>query len=232
MADDDAALEPEQRRAAVLGVVDPRLKRRNADFERRNPTEAWSVRLISSRSEFSIISRESLRDLQDHVAGEAVGHDDVHVPVEDVAALDVADEVQAGLLQDLEGLLRAVRALGVLLADRHEPDPGLFDPEERARRRSCPMTANSRKCWFLRPGSRRRPGAGSGRKRSGRSPRAPGRSTPSIVPITILAETMAAPVCPAETSPSARPRARSWPRRGSRSCASAGSAPWPRRPSR
>ena len=32
-----------------------------------------------------------------------------------------------------------------------------------------------------------------------------GRSTPSIVPTTILAATIAAPVCPAETRPAARP---------------------------
>ena len=41
--------------------------------------------------------------------------------------------------------------------------------------------------------------------RLGRTVASAGRSTPSIIPTTIFAQTMAAPVCPAETSPWARP---------------------------
>ena len=50
--------------------------------------------------------------------------DDVHGSAEHVPALHVADEVQTGPLQDPKHLAGELGALALLLADRHEADPG------------------------------------------------------------------------------------------------------------
>ena len=68
--------------------------------------------------------------LQHDVAGEAVGHADVDVGAHHVAALDVADEVEAGRGgQQLVRLLAEGVALARLLTDRQQADPRLGDAE-------------------------------------------------------------------------------------------------------
>src|SRR3712207_7479060 len=62
----------------------------------------------------TLFRSRALGDLEQDVAREAVGHDHVGRVIEDVLALDVADEVDARLAQELVGLADervALRAL-------------------------------------------------------------------------------------------------------------------------
>src|SRR5450759_3380034 len=110
VADDDAPLETQERRAPVLGVVEAHLEppegapgEEEADGGLQGALDLLAQELLDHLG-------QGLGDFQDDAAGEAV------------PPLDVADEVQARLLQGLEGFLRAVVPLGVLLADGHETD--------------------------------------------------------------------------------------------------------------
>ena len=78
-----------------------------------------------------------LDGLEADVAGEAVGDDDVHEPVHDVAALDVAVEVRDALVggDELVRLDHLGRALGGLLADAEQADRRLGDAHDLARER-------------------------------------------------------------------------------------------------
>ena len=55
------------------------------------------------------------------------------LPAEEVVALDVADEVEARVLEDLVHLLGQLVPLRLFLAHAHEPDARVLDVEERAR---------------------------------------------------------------------------------------------------
>src|SRR5215471_6803179 len=105
VADDHAALDAEQRRPAVFGVVEARLEAAEGRARQQETHRGLQRALDLLAQEVLDHLGERLGHLQDDVAGEAVGDDDVDGSVEDVAPLDVADEVQAGLLEDLEGLL-------------------------------------------------------------------------------------------------------------------------------
>ena len=131
VADDDAALHAEHRRSPVLGVVEPRLEPPEGGPRQQEPDGRFERALDLVAQQLLDHLRQGLGDFQDDVAGEPVGHDDVHLAVENVPSFDVADEVQAGLLEDPERLLRAFASLGVLLADGHQADGrrGLFEHE-------------------------------------------------------------------------------------------------------
>jgi len=51
------------------------------------------------------------------VADETVAHDHVHVILEQIVTLDVADKIQIQLLAELEGFQREFVALGIFRAD-------------------------------------------------------------------------------------------------------------------
>ena len=73
-------------------------------------TPAAIERVADQRPE---IAGQRLAALEQHVADEAVADDDVDIVGEDVAAFDVADEVEPGLLEHLERLARQLRALAL-----------------------------------------------------------------------------------------------------------------------
>ena len=114
MADDAHALDAEQRRAAVLGVVE----------------------LLECRHDLALLHasldqqphherRDRLVELEHDVADEAVTDDDVEVAGVaaaggQVPALDVADEVEAGRLQHRVGFLGDRVALLGFLADAQQ----------------------------------------------------------------------------------------------------------------
>ena len=71
--------------------------------------------------------------LEGDVADEAVADDDVGVAVEEVAAFDVADEVDVGeLAEEGQGVAGEGVALGVFFADGEQADAGAVDAEDVA----------------------------------------------------------------------------------------------------
>ena len=84
--------DAEQRRAAVLGVVDaaPEMPQRAARQQRADPHGDGARQLFAQQTLDHV--DEPLADLQRDVAGEAVADDDVGLAAVDVARLDVADE--------------------------------------------------------------------------------------------------------------------------------------------
>src|SRR5437016_2234426 len=72
----------------------------------------------------------SLEQLQDDVAGEAVGHDDVGGASEQLPPFRVTAEVEVARRQQLVGLERELVPLFGLLADREQPDLRVADVED------------------------------------------------------------------------------------------------------
>ena len=70
---------------------------------------------------------------QNDVADKAVAHDHVHVVLEQIVALDVADEIQVQLFAELEGFERQFVALGILGADAQNADARIFAAQHFAR---------------------------------------------------------------------------------------------------
>jgi len=91
VADDRHSAHAEQRRAAVLRVVEDA---KDVLEVGASLTGLGQVRLEKADDE----ARDRLVELQQHVAHETVAHGDVAGALDDVAALDIAHETDAGLL--------------------------------------------------------------------------------------------------------------------------------------
>ena len=123
MADDDDAVDAEQRRAAVLRVVHaPAEPPERALREQVADTCRERARRAPRRSSVSTMSTRLSLDLQHDVAGEAVADDHVGHARVDVARLDVADEVHRRGLQQPVRLASQLVALRLFLADRQQAD--------------------------------------------------------------------------------------------------------------
>ena len=99
MADDADALQPEQRRAAVFGVVEPLLEVGESLARSRNPT--WRV-MVACNDSFSMDAygrNHPFGDLQRDVAHKTIANDDIGLAVVQVAAFHVADKVQRQRLE-------------------------------------------------------------------------------------------------------------------------------------
>ena len=81
----------------------------------------------------NIADGEALARFQNDVADEAVANHHVHVVLEQIVSLDVADEIQIQFLAELEGFERQFVALGILRADAQNADARIFAPQNFAR---------------------------------------------------------------------------------------------------
>ena len=146
MADDGDAGDAEQRRAAVLRVVDaaaeaperpPRQQR--ADPHRERARQLLAQQVLDDLD-------EPFADLQRDVAGEAVADDHVGVAAVDVAPFDVADEVDSGDAFSSRCASRVSSLpLRLFLADRQQPDARRSMPNA-TRAYTLPITANCSRC--------------------------------------------------------------------------------------
>ena len=132
VTDDAQARDAEQRRAAVLRIVDAL-----AEAPERPPRQ--QVAHLARERALQLLAEQlldhldqALAQLQRDVAGEAVAHDDVGLAREHVAGFDVADERERRRFEQLVRLARQLVALAFFLADREQPDA------RRARRRAEP----------------------------------------------------------------------------------------------
>ncbi len=94
VADDADAFDTEQRRSAVLGIVDPL-----AEILECAPRQ--NVAHLAGQIGFQRFSQhrldrvhETFADLEGHIADESVADDDVGGAAVEIAPLDVADEIQ------------------------------------------------------------------------------------------------------------------------------------------
>ena len=99
MADDADAADAEQRRAAVLGIIDAFLEIEEGAFRQDVADLAGNGGLERLAEEVADHLDETLADLEGDVADEAVADDHVDVAAVDVAAFDVADVVQVRFLR-------------------------------------------------------------------------------------------------------------------------------------
>src|SRR5262245_32712865 len=134
VADEADAVDAEQRRRAVLLPVDARAQPVERALHEQRAEHGERVLLDLVAHGAAEEARRALGGLQEHVAGEAVGHDDVAGPLAHVAALDRADEVAMPRgLDERQGLLHELVALALLLADRQEPHARVLAVEQVAR---------------------------------------------------------------------------------------------------
>ena len=126
MADEHQAVHPQQRPGAVLPVVHllPHLVEGRPEGQARRgvPGPALDGRPKLVHDEV----RHPLHRLDDDVAGEAVGDDDVGDVRGDMLPLYVADEVEVALGQQGVGLLGQRTPLRLLFADVQQRHPGPF----------------------------------------------------------------------------------------------------------
>ena len=159
--------------------------------------------------------RRPLERLQGDVAGEPVGDDHVGVAREQVAALDVAAEVELPAPSPASAACASTtsrRSLLRLLADREQDHPRALDPEHGAAERGAEIGELDQVAGRAPRRSRRRraaaPGARRGRGR-GAARRAPGGGRRWIRFSANRAAVIVAPVGPALASASAPPSATS-----------------------
>src|SRR5262245_16535724 len=135
VADEADAVDAEQRRGAVLLPVDARAQppERALHEQRAEHRERVLLHLVAHGAAEE--RGRALGGLEQHVAGEAVRHHDVARALEQVAALDRADEVQVPRrLDERQRLLHELVPLALLLADREQPDARVLVPEQVARK--------------------------------------------------------------------------------------------------
>ena len=93
VTDDRDSLDPEQRRAAEFGIVQPPLERAKCIL-RKNVANLRRQRFLKFLAEHRDERfDQSFAEFQRDVSGESVTDDDVDIALENVAAFDVADEV-------------------------------------------------------------------------------------------------------------------------------------------
>ena len=131
VADERQATYAEQQAGALLGVVhalpEPRERpprEQRADLRHERGAELLAQHLCRRLD-------QALADLERDVAREAVAHDHVGAAREELARLEVADEVQGGLLEQRVRLADQVVALARFLANRQQPDTRPVDDAAR-----------------------------------------------------------------------------------------------------
>ena len=152
--------------------------------------------------------RHALADFQGHIADEAVADDHVHAAGENLAPLDVADEIERQVLQPVvrfRGQLVALRSL--LRRSRAKPPWAAARRKSRGNRsRPSPRTATSAPTFesTFAPTSS---STVTPPRLVGKGAASAGRCTEGSVPSTKRATVITAPVLPALTSASAWPGA-------------------------
>ena len=127
VADDDGAVDAEEQRAAVLGVVHLLVQ---AGEGLRAPRRPVLLQLPVHHAEHE--AGEALHELEHDVPGEPVGHHHVARSLEEVPTLDVAHEVESGFPEPTVGLSQEVGPLGLLFADVEQPDARCVAAEQVA----------------------------------------------------------------------------------------------------
>ena len=122
MADDGDPVHSEERRAPVFGVVE--YAQHFLEFHPRALPFGFAGEQLDREG------RHGLVELEEDVADEAVADEYVAYAPDDLAALDVAHEVEVALLEEGERLERELVSLGRLLSDIEKPDPGRLDSHE------------------------------------------------------------------------------------------------------
>src|SRR5690606_24461210 len=115
VTDDGDAVDPEQRRPAVLRVIQ----------YPRDPLQVHLGPLLLQLPGDELVdeTRDGLVELQQHIAGEAIRDQNVADAGDDVATLDVAHEIEPAPLQEAVGLHGELIPLLRLLSDVQEADP-------------------------------------------------------------------------------------------------------------
>src|SRR5438093_7250346 len=132
--DEAHAVHAQERRGAVFLPVDARAQPVERPAHEQRPEHRQRVALHLVAHGATEEARRALGGLQEHVAGEAVGDDDVARALEQVATLDRTDEVEvARRLDQRQRLLDQLVALALLLADREQSHPRVLVPEQVAR---------------------------------------------------------------------------------------------------
>src|SRR5215471_13718029 len=129
VADDASAAHAEQRSAAILGVIQALLERRESTLGKRIADLTGDGGLQRIAEEFLEHVHQALADLECDVADEAVANDDVDLARVHVAAFDVADEIEPQALEQRPGRARHVVALVIFLADRENADAWIGTPQ-------------------------------------------------------------------------------------------------------
>ena len=130
MRDDAHAIDAEQDRPAVGLRIERLVQRQEGRHQRVGMGLVGRVAAQRVEQCGDDAAERSLEGLQDHVAGESIGDHHVDVIGHQIAAFDVADEVDARRsLEEREDLFAQQVSLARLLADREESDLGIVDAE-------------------------------------------------------------------------------------------------------
>src|SRR3989441_5845435 len=97
--DDACPVHAQKRRPADLGVVHPPLQPPKRRLEQKSGEHAQGIASYFVPDHVAHAGDHALRELEQHVPDEPVAHDDVRGAEDDVAPLDVPDEMDRALLQ-------------------------------------------------------------------------------------------------------------------------------------
>ena len=133
VTNDAHAFDPQERRAAVFGIVEAFAELVKAIAGQygtdlpRNGTRQRILQLMPNHF------HQALTHLERHVADEAIADDDVGVAIVKVAAFDVADKVDGQTLHQRPRFVDEVVAFVVLFADGEQSHAGMLDMENYPR---------------------------------------------------------------------------------------------------
>ena len=117
MADDANAAHAQERRAAVLRVIDRLLqafqsttRKKESDLRRQRALDGFFQQAKN-------LDGKTFADFQRDIADETIAHDHVHVSGEKISAFDIADKVHGAFFQTRINFAREFIALYFFLAD-------------------------------------------------------------------------------------------------------------------
>src|SRR5208283_1779619 len=122
MADDAYTLNTQQRRAAVLGIVEALLEIGEGLAREQKSDLAADGRLQRLLEQEAHRLDHAFGDFQRDVADEAVAHQHIGLAVVQIAPFDVAHEVHGQLFDQLVRFAREFVALALFFADGEQPD--------------------------------------------------------------------------------------------------------------
>ena len=125
MPDDADPVDAQQRSPAVGLLAGLPFQRAESAAQQQRPQQADGVARQLALQPLADGMRHAFAGLEDHVAGEAVANHHVHLALEQVMPLHVADEAHRGLFEQLERLLAQQVALGLFGPDAHQAHLGL-----------------------------------------------------------------------------------------------------------
>ena len=129
MSDDRHAVQADERRAAVFGIVQAAVSLTQGFLTEQISETAREIFLERFFQHLPGKAGDAFHGFERHVAGKAIADDDVDFAVENIASLDVANIAERQLGEQLARRPRELVPFAFLFTNRQQPDPRVLAAE-------------------------------------------------------------------------------------------------------